>query len=107
MASLCKVAPSDQACKRFTYAERNVRLAAIKSFMHFVEYRVPALLEQSRRILAIPTKKTDQPLIQHLSMAEMQAIQPSLARQCIDHVADKAFERLILHELLVDLRVVL
>ena len=53
---------------------RNVRLAAIKSFMHFVEYRVPALLEQSRRILAIPAKKTDQPLIQHLSIAEMHAI---------------------------------
>jgi site-specific recombinase XerD len=53
---------------------RNVRLAAIKSFMHFIEYRVPALLEQCRRILAIPIKKTDQPLIRHLSLAEMQAI---------------------------------
>ena len=53
---------------------RNARLAAIKSFMHFVEYRVPALLEQIRRVLAIPTKKTDQPLIQHLSVTEMEAI---------------------------------
>lgn len=53
---------------------RNVRLAAIKSFMHFVEYRVPSLLEQCRRILAIPIKKTDQPLIRHLSLDEMQAI---------------------------------
>lgn len=42
---------------------RNARLAAIKSFMHFMEYRVPALLEQIRRVLAIPAKKTDQPLI--------------------------------------------
>lgn len=53
---------------------RNVRLAAIKSFMHFLEYRVPALLEQIRRVLAIPTKKTEQPLIPHLSLVEMQAI---------------------------------
>lgn len=53
---------------------RNARLAAIKSFMHFLEYRVPALLEQIRRVLAIPTKKTEQPLIPHLSLAEMQAI---------------------------------
>jgi site-specific recombinase XerD len=53
---------------------RNARLAAIKSFMHFVEYRVPALLEQIRQVVAIPAKKTDQPLIQHLSMTEMQAI---------------------------------
>ena len=53
---------------------RNTRLAAITSFMRFVEYRVPAILEQSRRVLAIPTKKTDVPLVKHLSMAEMHAI---------------------------------
>jgi integrase/recombinase XerD len=53
---------------------RNARLAAIKSFMKFVEYRVPSSLEQSRQILAIPTKKTDLPLVNHLSMAEMHAI---------------------------------
>src|SRR2546425_179554 len=53
---------------------RNTRLAAIKSFMRFVEYRVPSSLEQSRRVLAIPKKKTDQPLVHYLSMAEMQAM---------------------------------
>jgi len=42
--------------------------------MRFVEYRVPAILEQSRRVLAIPTKKTALPLIRHLSMTEMQAL---------------------------------
>lgn len=36
---------------------RNTRLAAIKAFMRFVEYRVPSSLEQSRRVLAIPKKK--------------------------------------------------
>ena len=53
---------------------RNVRLAAIKSFMRFVEHRVPALLEQSLRILAIPSKKTDTTLINYLCLEEMQAI---------------------------------
>jgi integrase/recombinase XerD len=53
---------------------RNVRLAAIKSFMRFCEYRVPALLEQSRCILAIPQKRTDIPLVVHLAMDEMHAI---------------------------------
>jgi integrase/recombinase XerD len=53
---------------------RNTRLAAIKSFMRFIEYRVPSLLEHSRRVLAIPTKKTDVPLVTHLSMSEMHAI---------------------------------
>ncbi len=53
---------------------RNARLAAIKSFMRFVEHRVPSMLEQSLRVLAIPSKKTDTPLIRYLSVAEMQAI---------------------------------
>lgn len=63
---------------------RNARLAAIKSFMRFVEYRVPALLEQIRRVRAIPTKKTDQPLIRHLSMMEIQAVlnAPDLRTRC-------------------------
>lgn len=53
---------------------RNARLAAIKSFMRFVEHRVPSALEQSMRIRAIPSKKFDRKLITSLSMAEVQAI---------------------------------
>jgi integrase/recombinase XerD len=55
-------------------SSRNVRLAAIKSFMHFLEYRVPSALEPIRRILAIPFKKTESRLVQHLSVEETQAI---------------------------------
>src|SRR5947209_3692402 len=55
-------------------SSRNARLAAIKSFMHFVEYRVPSALEQIRRILAIPLKKTESRLVRHLTREEMQAI---------------------------------
>jgi integrase/recombinase XerD len=55
-------------------SSRNVRLAAIKSFMHFIEYRVPSALEQVRRILAIPEKKTDSRLVIHLDVNEMQAV---------------------------------
>jgi site-specific recombinase XerD len=55
-------------------ATRNARLTAIKSFMHFLEYRVPAALDQVRQILAIPLKKTDTKLVRHLSVPEMQAI---------------------------------
>lgn len=53
---------------------RNARLAAIKSFMRFVEHREPSALDQSLRIRAIPSKKADRPLINYLSMTEMQAI---------------------------------
>ncbi len=53
---------------------RNIRLAAIKSFMHYMEYRLPSALEQIQRILAIPAKRTDTHLVRHLSAQEMQSI---------------------------------
>lgn len=69
---------------------RNTRLAAIKSFMHFIEYRVPAALEQITRILAIPAKRTDTRLVRHLTVDEMQAIldSPDLTRR--DGIRDRA-----------------
>ena len=68
---------------------RNARLVAIKSFMRFMEYREPALLEQSRRILAIPAKRTDTRLINYLSLDEMQALLnvPDLKRR--DGIRDR------------------
>lgn len=55
-------------------SSRNARLAAIKSFMHFLEYRVPSALEPIRRILTIPVKKSESRLVRHLTGEEMQAI---------------------------------
>jgi site-specific recombinase XerD len=55
-------------------SSRNVRLAAIKSFMHFLEFREPAAIDQIRRILAIPPKKADTRLVRHLTVEEMHAI---------------------------------
>lgn len=53
---------------------RNVRLAAIRSFFRFLEYRHPAALEQIRRVLAIPFKKTDTRLVPYLIQKEVQAL---------------------------------
>ena len=53
---------------------RNARLAAIRSFMRFVEHRVPAALEQVHQILAIPTQRATRRLIRHLQAEECQAI---------------------------------
>jgi len=46
-----------------TARSRNARLAAIKSFFRFLEYRVPACLDHSLRVRAIPMKKTDEALV--------------------------------------------
>ena len=55
-------------------ATRNLRLAAIKTFMRYVEYQVPSALEQIGQIHAIPVKRHDQKLIRHLTMEEVRAI---------------------------------
>jgi site-specific recombinase XerD len=52
----------------------NIRLAAIRSFFRFLQHREPAAIEQVRRVLAIPFKKTDTRLVSHLVQEEMQAL---------------------------------
>ncbi len=53
---------------------RNARLTAIKSFMRFVEHRVPSALEQIKCVLSIPAQKTDIRLVDHLTAEQYQAI---------------------------------
>ena len=53
---------------------RNARLAAIKAFMRFVEFKLPSSLEQVRQIHGIVGKRYDQPLIRHLTMEEIRPI---------------------------------
>jgi integrase/recombinase XerD len=53
---------------------RNARLAAIRSFMRYIEYQVPSALEQVRQILALPFKKADTKMVSYLTMDEIQAL---------------------------------
>ena len=53
---------------------RNSRLAAIKTFFRFLEYRLPSCLEQALRIRASSVKKTDEVIIGYLNRAEIQAL---------------------------------
>jgi len=55
-------------------ATRNGRLAAVKAFIRYVEFRVPFALAQARQIHAIPGKRHDQALVRHLTMEEVRAI---------------------------------
>ncbi len=75
-------------------ATRNLRLAAIKTFMRYVEYQAPSALEQVGQIRAIPVKRHDQKLIRHLTMEEVRAIlnAPDLATR--SGVRDRAMMHL-------------
>ena len=53
---------------------RNVRLASIKSFFRYVEYRVPSCLEIALQVRSIPQKASEKPLINWLDRAEVQAV---------------------------------
>ena len=53
---------------------RNVRLAAIKSFFRYLEYRLPSCLDLARQVHAIPMKKHDQLVVQYLDREEIQAL---------------------------------
>lgn len=55
-------------------ATRNARLAAINAFMRYVEFREAKLIDQVAQIRAIPYKRHDHPLIQHLVMNEIRAV---------------------------------
>jgi len=92
MSAVLRVAPADLALEhldaslvvRFldhlqqerhnTPRTRNARLAAIRSFMRFVEYRVPAALDQVRCVRAIPAQRTDTRIVRHLSAEEQRAL---------------------------------
>ena len=60
--------------RKNTARTRNARLAAIKSFFRYLEYRSPSTLDQSRQIHAVPMKKADEALVDYLSREELQAL---------------------------------
>jgi len=53
---------------------RNARLAAIRSFLHYAAHEDPTSLPMIGRVLAIPTKRFDQPVLGFLSRSEVEAL---------------------------------
>jgi len=73
---------------------RNARLAAIKSFFRFLEYREPGCLDLAGRVRAIPLKKGDATLIGYLDRKEMQALLDAPDPHTVAGVRDRAMVRL-------------
>lgn len=57
-----------------TARTRNARLAAIHSFMRYAGLRDPASLPVTERVLAIPSKRFDRPVLGYLSREQVAAI---------------------------------
>lgn len=69
---------------------RNSRLAAIKTFFKFLEYRLPSCLEQARRVRAIPVKKADEVIVGYLNREEIQALLDAPDLSTRDGLRDRA-----------------
>jgi len=63
-----------------TSATRNVRLAALHAFFHYVAVKDPEQLSRSQRILHIPFKRTDQRPVEYLEYDEIQAVLNAIDR---------------------------
>lgn len=69
---------------------RNARLAAIRAFMRFMEHRVPAALDQIRRVLSIPMQRVDGKQVAHLGQDEVRALLDAPDPQTRSGVRDRA-----------------
>ena len=79
-----------EAARGNTPRTRNARLAAIKSFARFVQYRVPSCLQQVYSLLSIPSKQIDEALVDYLTRDQMQAVLDAPDPSRRDGVRDRA-----------------
>jgi site-specific recombinase XerD len=69
---------------------RNARLAAIRSFARFLEYRAPSCMQQIGGLLAIPMKRSTEKLVSYLTYDEMQAVLDAPDPCSRDGIRDRA-----------------
>jgi integrase/recombinase XerD len=53
---------------------RNQRLAALRGFLNYVSFKVPARVNQVSTVRMVPRKRHDKPILGYLTVEEMQAI---------------------------------
>lgn len=63
-----------EAQRHNSIRSRNARLAAIRSFVHYAAFQMPAAFSEIQRISAIPMKRFDRPSIGFLSRSEVDAL---------------------------------
>lgn len=63
-----------ETCRSNSPATRNTRLIAIRSLFSYAALTCPEDAETIRRVLAIPNKRTDTPIVSYLTRAETDAL---------------------------------
>ncbi len=73
-----------------TVRTRNLRLAAIKSFFRYLEFKVPACLHLAQQVHAIPIKRFDQAVVDYLERDELQAVLDAPDPTTVSGIRDRA-----------------
>ena len=73
-----------------TVRTRNLRLAAIKSFFRYLEFKAPACLHLAQQVHAIPIKRFDQALVDYLERDELQAVLDAPDPTTMNGIRDRA-----------------
>ena len=71
-----------EAERKCAVSTRNTRLAAIHSFIKFLEFENPVDLFEYQRILSIKSKKSKSPTIPYLSLKEVKSILKQPSQEC-------------------------
>ena len=70
---------------------RNLRLTAIRSFLHYASFEAPAQAAQIQRVLAIPRKRYTRALVNYLTRAEVEALLAAPDQRTWSGRRDQAF----------------
>lgn len=76
--------------RRNSIRTRNARLAAVKAFFRYLECRVASCSDRTCQVHAIPSKKSDDKLIETLTRAELQALLDAPDLRMIAGLRDRA-----------------
>jgi site-specific recombinase XerD len=79
-----------EAERKCSASTRNSRLAALKTFFKYLARHVPECVDESRKILAIPKKKTPHKPAEYLEQSELQSILNSIDTASVNGLRDKA-----------------
>ncbi len=71
---ICSFLEDLEKTRKVSASSRNVRLAAIRSFFRFAALESPAHSAQIQRVLAIPSKRHERPLVDFLTKDEIAAL---------------------------------
>jgi site-specific recombinase XerD len=70
---------------------RNLRLTAIRSFLHYASFEAPAQAAQIQRVLAIPRKRYTRALVNYLTRPEVEALLAAPDQRTWSGRRDQAF----------------